>query len=1020
MADALLSKEHFYVNASYYNDTDAEREAVIHIQDNQDILNRSDDWLVHITRFSCDSMQSLPYIVKDNSATWVITAFNEENSPTRTYKFILDRNYFTPQALVEAMNVPGRTIRETVETETDATAEEVVEMFRWQIDPEGRFRLKVQPDTDFFGHNITYNGSPSMNKLLGFDKITSFTRFQPNAVNRFVNCVRYLEKIIPKVATAQNIFSGRFHTQVNRVLVDLLAGVELVDLDENAASPQTTLPNLHSAVERILTYTRCDTSIKGVQFKGLVPVRGLAAGQALLPRGMSPVWMEWYDVRFPHHEVDKGHRAGMFQLNWDTAYNFDTGYSYDGRVKFRDLTAAAVTDPYIDLPYPVYSPANNTWTNTRYAYPANSLPGYYVSGDVVNSAGQVAFHTRTNLRHFNLTAEAAFLRRVEVGDDMWIVKPQEGHHTDMASHGVTFQIESKTDVTNAEVDVKSADAVGNEVEAAGFPQEVVFTNRRVPFQSRSQTFEFISTVADPGFASNINPYTTTLARVQWNTNASVGDTLYWVVDGVLQPEAYPIVAVTAATTNGGYAFITYTYDFVASGQIPVPLALITHQGTSYGVFIHKVAGDKARWVTDAKNMVLSATTFTYEHKNPDGVRVAQAQEADHISYPATYWQTYNEDALGEQVESFVKQLRLQSIFNDQPHPTQVSANGFTREQVDDEFSMLPAKTRVIRPYSGLPFVDLGGEQLADAEMIAGDQNKVLRRYGQGTHPTAIIGRFPQPFWAILAHLGGASVVQFVSAAKHDRPNLLVSASSNGVGDLVIRGQMGGAYKPAAPIVLGIAESIEMEECYLFWAPEDIHGMGGAIDAGAAGLQSQEPTANEGIGAIAYGQTSHTFNLAQKEMSSSVLLNDVPHRLFGFDGDYIASTYSSHVDLMFPFRQLIITSDDLQQLPEKSQDASSRQPILSSYTLSTLGNTTVDKEGHPAGGTSHPFGTVYFSESGARRYHHLLKLPGALRSFRLAAALTYKDNSKEPVKVKLMPGGQFAAQILFTRKMEETQ
>ena len=68
MADALLSKEHFYVNASYYNDTDVDREAVIHIQDNQDILNRSDDWMVHITRFSCDSMQSLPYIVKDDSA----------------------------------------------------------------------------------------------------------------------------------------------------------------------------------------------------------------------------------------------------------------------------------------------------------------------------------------------------------------------------------------------------------------------------------------------------------------------------------------------------------------------------------------------------------------------------------------------------------------------------------------------------------------------------------------------------------------------------------------------------------------------------------------------------------------------------------------------------------------------------------------------------------------------------------------------------------------------------------------
>ena len=546
MADALLSKEHFYVNASFYNDTDVEREAVIHVQDNQDILNRSDDWLVHITRFSCDSMQSLPYIVKDNTATWSITAFNEESHPTRTYKFQLDRDYFTPQALVEAMNVPGRTIKETVVTGDVSLGQlqpEVVEMFRWQIDPEGRFRLVAQPGSDFFGYNITYNGSPSMNKLLGFDKITAFTRFQPNAVTRFVNCVNYLKKVIPNVATAQNIFSGRFYTQVNRLLVDLLAGVELVDLDENALLPQTTLPNLNSEAERILTYTRVDVTVKGVQFKGSVPVRGSVAGEALLPRGRSPVFMEWYDVRWPHHSVDKGHRAGMFQLNWTTPYNLNTGYNYDGRVKFRDLTAALTTDPYIDLPYPVYSPGNNTWTNTRYAYPANSLPGYYASGNGPHGhSGENVILSRDNIREFAISGESVKLRRVQSGDDMWLVKPQQGHHADMTSHGLTYQVDQINHNSGYSSLVMTHDTIGNEMEAAAYPQEVFFTDRRVPFQSRSQTWDFASTVADPGFSSTVNPYTTTLSRPQWHPNANVGDTLYWVVNGALQDEAYPIVA----------------------------------------------------------------------------------------------------------------------------------------------------------------------------------------------------------------------------------------------------------------------------------------------------------------------------------------------------------------------------------------------------------------------------------------------------------------------------------------------
>ena len=64
MADALISKEHFYLNGSVYAEID-NQDAVIEIEDTNDILQSNDDWLVHVTRFSCDAMKSLTYAEKD-------------------------------------------------------------------------------------------------------------------------------------------------------------------------------------------------------------------------------------------------------------------------------------------------------------------------------------------------------------------------------------------------------------------------------------------------------------------------------------------------------------------------------------------------------------------------------------------------------------------------------------------------------------------------------------------------------------------------------------------------------------------------------------------------------------------------------------------------------------------------------------------------------------------------------------------------------------------------------------------
>ena len=171
-------------------------------------------------------------------------------------------------------------------------------------------------------------------------------------------------------------------------------------------------------------------------------------------------------------------------------------------------------------------------------------------------------------------------------------------------------------------------------------------------------------------------------------------------------------------------------------------------------------------------------------------------------------------------------------------------------------------------------------------------------------------------------------------------------------------------------------------------------------------------------AVAYVTDSRGYQMGRKELTGTAIAAGGTARIYGSDGDFIASTISSQVDLIFPFNQLILTSDDLQQVPEKTQDAGSRQPILSGYTLSTFVPTSVNQYGEPAGSTSTPFGTIYFSEGGQRRYHHLLKLSGPLRQFAINAPITYKDTKVDAREVVLHPGGQFTAQLLFIKKMEE--
>ena len=61
--------------------------------------------------------------------------------------------------------------------------------------------------------------------------------------------------------------------------------------------------------------------------------------------------------------------------------------------------------------------------------------------------------------------------------------------------------------------------------------------------------------------------------------------------------------------------------------------------------------------------------------------------------------------------------------------------------------------------------------------------------------------------------------------------------------------------------------------------------------------------------ITFSDISRAYHLCKKEVSPTAV------KLYGFDGDYLTSMLASQIDLVFPFKHLVLTSDDLNQKPD---------------------------------------------------------------------------------------------------------
>ena len=1037
MADALLSADHFYVNASYYNDTAVDQKARIVVQDTTNILDRSDDWLVHVTRFSVDSMKSLSYIEANLSAYWEIRLHNENGVSTNTYNFVLDRNYATPQDLIEAMNMGGATV---------SLSDTIYSAYRFELDAGGRFRLTGPLATNAY---ISYTGSDAMNTLLGFDYVTPTIRFTPSVTDQFSRLVGYLHEQALLLSTPANVFNGSYHSAINNILVHLLNGLKTYTSMAGSTAHVPVNPNHNIPfVLNEAGLALYDVSKRYLMFKGKTPTVFRREYEALVPQADIPVLIEYWDRPQGPQVQSDGFRSVIRRMKYGAPYGLGANQVATGHLLFRDLGNT------VDLPptsFPSYVPQSaGIYATYQYIYPYDSLPGYNISGyaDAGAGADTVAIDVAQVVNGGTpgdwVYFENALPLCVQPGDDIWC--PDVVHYkvppsiTLSEDHRRPFVVRQIMTIASDRMTATLDQGLGNKVfldaidttvqPAVFLPFNIMLTNRRVPFQTRSRCHVGC---LHHGWAET----TAGISTVQLLDAGpvSVGDPFYWVVNGVMEPTQYTVLTATGPNL--------FTYEgalpasvAAATKQTQTEAATYTYVNDTTGIFVYKRDADVLRWARDAAALGMASTTFSYQ-VGPLGASGTATQarypvvvypgvQANGIQYPTRYQQAFDKTALGYQLRATRSIILEENLFLGATSTEGVGE--IVESMTQDMLQTLPATSEIVNSSRGA-WLDLGNQTLSGAA------DDLLEWFHSGNR-----WFIPNPWWSVKAYAGSGSHLSFIRENINDKPWLQMSHSETltplitwtqyalrMIGGTSTTGQVTSNEHNVSPLLVGLAPRIGgTVDNYVIWAPSFPIGTTGAPIANHHPInvfqlmQSLNPSYAPDAShiAVAFDQSSRGYNMARKELTGTALSSTRPSRLYGSDGDFIASTVASHVDLIFPFNQLILTSDDLQQVPEKTQDAGSRQPILSGYTLSTFVPTSVDRHGEPSGSTSTPFGTIYFSEGGQRRYHHLMRLSGPLRQFAINCAITYKDPSIDAREMLLHPGGQFTAQLLFIKKMEE--
>jgi hypothetical protein len=246
------------------------------------------------------------------------------------------------------------------------------------------------------------------------------------------------------------------------------------------------------------------------------------------------------------------------------------------------------------------------------------------------------------------------------------------------------------------------------------------------------------------------------------TGAAVGDTLYWILNGALQPRGFVIVMVYGASP---------AHTIACTGRLPE--AVIASNSATYGLFIHKRAADLARWAIDVENLKKAATTFSYERVNYPRGAILPSVVVGRATYESRYQQTYDKANLHMQIKNAAKQARSDTLFD---NVGSGNGMGITVEEVSDAVLASIPETAEIVDMGTTTALDFGAHHLIPEGTPASEQTgSTLGVYRQGT---VLVQRLPNPFLTLRVYVGQAEIVNFVRENSTARPWLHFSPGSS--------------------------------------------------------------------------------------------------------------------------------------------------------------------------------------------------------------------------------------------------
>ena len=1050
MSELVEAPASFYINASQYNDAEDDVDAQIHIEDRQDILKRSDDWFVNVVRWTIDTQATLNYLPADPSAVLTMEVFKytrpvmahgvvrdpSHSDVMETRQLVLDRPMATLSEFLSELNlaVPQMAIPDNPNAVLAVNNEQrFIGRLKsnpcgvWSVTADGKFHFKArepahQPTDQLF---IKMRMTASMQKILGTDIAHIYTMTQQSRLVDWRNMLTFIAirlteyrgdvsnfRFTPSEAAADD--NQHLREVGMKTDFEITVRANILKYLEKISYIQTTVAHHnHYAVGSTYDSHALTASIDGSQSFSEYTSMDVGGGGGIAA----------------HYTVKK---VSIFAA----IHNHVGGVPNAPELLIqRTIPAAGPGAAFVyaqdmrHFPYPV-AYANrahdHAHSTNREVRSTRLHAGLWARSFILKIQGRKITvnrgdYTFTDGAGHAHTEDGGQVTPPTVGETLLIPDSTNGDGTGVLLSSVfrRFFITAVVQSTLAnDHDATVQDTYEITVDgyiptpayarlvrtlATSAPiMHLVHTTKRAPWDpcvhyNRTALLPLASYDAGTGL---------TLIKVLRPFQCDVGGKVYI---GIRPEESLDSYLVHSVADDG----ITFHVEGDVHQKFTTYTFLIAFMSDATYTAIHNF---------DLENSLLSASTQFIDHGEMCRIahnQIAARMEIIHRAIAGrpsiSDWGTYQtpHQTWGELTEA-------ESIAP--PAVGGVLHDGSVRFQFTARAAISDTMTRFCQPVGGLQ------DGVGTWPWVAGGAGTLQTGTVIWDHRFYKISLPPLPQDDIFVNFVKAHISEDLTMDMRniDFAGLQITIPAlppTGVVQVGVRRsqEQVGTYQGFDPLephyvpyrnidhnvqrrgpwkVCGIGQNENGRDMVIIWATT------------AAGLNFRYTLGKYTISAYAH---SNAAVAVLKSNNTLHFAGEASINLACDTWDETMSTRSGQVDIAFPYKAIAITSQDLLHVPERSGDHNTMMPILSSFNLPSLFTASISASGQITGATSTPFGSVSFSESGARRYHELTPLPGGLRSFQLQAELVPKDSNVPRKRFRIPPGGRFSVQLLFVQK-----